>query len=94
MVRRIAAGPSPRVRGILEEVPWKDVTEGSIPAGAGNPRPGGSTAAATGVHPRGCGESARACRPDEPLPQHGVPEQRFEAGGDIGAVMFETMDAA
>ena len=40
------------------------------------------------------GESRRPCRPDEPRPQHRFPEQRFEAGGDIGAMVFKAMDAA
>ena len=51
-------GPSPRVRGIpCGLVPSRE-RPGSIPAGAGNPPTLGRRSSTTGVHPRGCGESA------------------------------------
>ena len=52
-----AAGPSPRVRGILPEAGRRAARAGSIPAGAGNPRRKRPSACASRVHPRGCGES-------------------------------------
>ena len=50
-----AAGLSPRVRGnrILEGVPYG--TEGSIPAGAGEPWPRRQPSDPHRVYPRGCG---------------------------------------
>ena len=51
-------GPSPRVRGILRLRHLPLVGAGSIPAGAGNPRRPVCPPATSGVHPRGCGESA------------------------------------
>ena len=40
------------------------------------------------------GETVRTGRPDEPRPQHGIAEQRFKARRNVGAMMFETVDAA
>ena len=45
----------------------------------------------------GCGrvgESVGAGCSDEPLAQHRIPKQGLEAGRDVGAVMFEAVDAA
>ena len=50
-------GPSPRVRGILLRRSQEGRTDGSIPAGAGNPEGCVHGLRACGVHPRGCGES-------------------------------------
>ena len=43
---------------------------------------------------RRVGEAVRSCRPDEPRPQHGIAEQCLEARSNVGAMMFETVDAA
>ena len=48
-------GLSPRVRGNLEQVHRLIQQRGSIPAGAGQPRPTASTSTTTRVYPRGCG---------------------------------------
>ena len=48
-------GPSPRVRGSLLVAGAARRWSGSIPAGAGEPRPSSTRCAATRVHPRGCG---------------------------------------
>ena len=53
----IRAGPSPRVRGIHRHGWSRAAGSGSIPAGAGNPRPTGRRDLRQRVHPRGCGES-------------------------------------
>ena len=43
---------------------------------------------------RRVGEAVRSCRLDEPRPQHGIAEQCLEARCNVGAMMFETVDAA
>ena len=53
-------GPSPRVRGSLPATAARQAARGSIPACAGKPWPGGSSRWPDGVHPRVCGEAARA----------------------------------
>ena len=60
--RSWSAGPSPRVRGSLQEVELRRVSIGSIPAGAGEPPPMSSTARRARVHPRGCGGATSALR--------------------------------
>ena len=39
-------------------------------------------------------DAVRTGRPDEPRPQHGIAEQRFKTRCNVGAMMFETVDAA
>ena len=53
----VPAGPSPRVRGIRRQAAGDGRLEGSIPAGAGNPRRTARAPRSGRVHPRGCGES-------------------------------------
>ena len=53
-------GPSPRVRGSPTVVPPLDMSQGSIPAGAGKPKPFCSSPPSIRVHPRGCGEARSA----------------------------------
>ena len=58
-------GPSPRVRGSLRGPQAGLRVQGSIPAGAGEPRVLQRQAVNVGVHPRGCGGAVgclRACR--------------------------------
>ena len=54
---RTRTGPSPRVRGIPRQPPAEAAPQGSIPAGAGNPRWYAAVRRMRKVHPRGCGES-------------------------------------
>ncbi len=49
-------GPSPRVRGAVDENLGRGGHVGTIPAGAGSRRRGDATVTAGGDHPRGCGE--------------------------------------
>ena len=51
-------GLSPRVRGSLAATDAASVADGSIPAGAGEPRTLGDGAFASRVYPRGCGGAA------------------------------------
>ena len=57
-------GPSPRVRGIPQDVPRRRLRQRSIPARAGNPWRTGPAGGSSAVHPRACGES-------EPPRRHG-----------------------
>ena len=50
-----APGLSPRVRGSPTACVWPGGRVGSIPAGAGEPRPSSTLATRTWVYPRGCG---------------------------------------
>ena len=54
----LAAGPSPRVRGIPGRAGHHPRRRRSIPAGAGNPAGPCRSAWRARVHPRGCGESS------------------------------------
>ena len=53
----LTAGPSPRVRGSLEQVALAAPEKGSIPACAGKPGAGPAPAGLRRVHPRVCGEA-------------------------------------
>ena len=76
-----AGGPSPRVRGSLED-PLPALRErGSIPACAGKPSRGGSRSRRGRVHPRVCGEALprRRRRP----PAHGGPSPRVRGSPEL-----------
>ncbi len=53
--RPMHQGPSPRVRGSQYSVLSHEHTDGTIPAGAGEPRPMLDAVLPHGDHPRGCG---------------------------------------
>ncbi len=55
-----SAGPSPRVRGNLDEASDVKGKPGTIPAGAGEPNRHASACDTGGDHPRGCGGTAIA----------------------------------
>ena len=55
-------GLSPRVRGNLDRKVTRPVRIGSIPACAGEPRPGPHRDAHTWVYPRVCGGTSKECR--------------------------------
>ncbi len=55
-------GPSPRVRGAVEDLSEFGGLVGTIPAGAGSRRLGMVTGTAFGDHPRGCGEQPALVR--------------------------------
>ena len=59
-VVRAAMGPSPRVRGSLEQMQADEVHAGSIPACAGKPEYWKRVDALARVHPRVCGEAEDA----------------------------------
>ena len=84
-------GPSPRVRGIPRDPGGGEQAERSIPAGAGNPRCAGSTAGATRVHPRGCGESSELAEAldgyEGPSPRvRGIHAGGLSAGAEPGSI--------
>ncbi len=64
-LRAIPDGSSPRVRGTPESEPAYPVTRRFIPACAGNASPESSSRLGNRVHPRVCGERAKAGRRSE-----------------------------
>ncbi len=98
-LRRPGGGLSPRVRGnqVLEEV--GSGVEGSIPAGAGEPRSGRGLRRCWKVYPRGCGGTVRGSTPS--LGRHGLsprvrgnrvgPPLPLRRGGSIPAGAGEPM---
>ena len=73
--RRLAYGPSPRVRGSREVERAKQVAHGSIPACAGKPSCTPRASGGRAVHPRVCGE-AFMTRIDVTLPLGPSPRVR------------------
>ena len=85
------AGPSPRVRGIHAGAGEVEALDGSIPAGAGNPRKLRLSAAYRTVHPRGCGESHQAALREAdragPSPRvRGIHPRPADAGAGRGSI--------
>ena len=83
--RRGAEGPSPRVRGSLQDQSAYAGVHGSIPACAGKPRPGSATPIRRWVHPRVCGEALETAT-DAQLAEGPSPRVRGSPGqGDRAA---------
>ena len=61
-------GLSPRVRGSHERARPYGISDGSIPAGAGKPRPAGRSSSWCRVYPRGCGEASAAAPRSSVIP--------------------------
>ena len=85
------SGPSPRVRGIRLHAHRPEARDGSIPAGAGNPTKRRCRRRCSGVHPRGCGESASNSGADHPghgpSPRvRGIPVRGAAGDGGAGSI--------